>query len=77
MPCIPVVSERVQRIFQKHDVKIAHKPTRKLRNELCHIKDKRDINEKAGVVYKLDCKNCDATYVGETGRQVQDRMAEH
>ena len=35
------------------------------------------MGEKAGVVYKLDCKDCDAKYVGETGRQVQDRMNEH
>ena len=54
-----------------------HKPTRKLRNELCHMKDKRTVQEKAGVVYRLDCKDCDAKYVVETGRQVQDRMAEH
>ena len=38
---------------------------------------KRTVQEKAGVVYRLDCKDCDAKYVGETGRQVQDRMAEH
>ena len=41
------------------------------------MKDKRTVQEKAGVVYRLDCKDCDAKYVGETGRQVQDRMAEH
>ena len=56
---------------------VAHQPTKKLRNELCHLKDKRKIGEVAGVVYKLDCKSCDAKYVGETGRQLQERMTEH
>ena len=77
VPYISGISERISRIFKKYDVNIAHQPTRKLRNELCHLKDKRNVGEKAGVVYKLDCKDCDAKYVGETGRQVQDRMNEH
>jgi len=29
------------------------------------------------VVYGLDCNDCSAIYVGETGRQVKDRMKEH
>ena len=77
VPYISGISERISRIFKKYDVNIAHLPTRKLKNELCHLKDKRKVGEKAGVVYKLDCKDCDARYVGETGRQVQDRMIEH
>ena len=71
------MSERISRVFKKYDVKVAHQPTRKLRNELCHLKDQRPVQERAGVVYKIDCGDCNAKYVGETGRQVQDRMAEH
>lgn len=29
------------------------------------------------VVYKLACKNCDATYVGQTSRQLKTRLVEH
>ena len=64
-------------IFTCYDVKVAHQPTRYLRNELCNLKDRRPVQEKAGVVYKIDCADCDAKYVGETGRQVRDRMTEH
>ena len=77
IPYIPGVSERISRVLNKYDVKVAHQPTRKLRNELCHLKDQRPVQERAGVIYKLDCGDCDASYVGETGRQVQDRMTEH
>ena len=77
IPYVPGVSERIQRVFRKYDVNIAHKPTRKLRNELCHLKDKRPTHDKPGVVYKLNCLDCDAKYIGETGRQVSDRMTEH
>ena len=46
-------------------------------SELCKLKDKKTAHEKAGVVYRIDCGNCDAKYVGETGRQVKERMLEH
>ena len=56
---------------------MAHKPKRTLRNELCHLKDKHIENDRSGVVYGLDCNDCSAIYVGETGRQVKERMKEH
>ena len=77
IPYIPGSSERLKRIFKKYDVEVAHQPTRKLRSELCHLKDKKTSQEKSGVVYKIDCEDCNAKYVGETGRQVRDRMTEH
>ena len=77
IPYIPGVSERIRRVFNRYDVKVAHQPTRKLRNDLCRLKDRRPVEERAGVVYKLDCADCNAKYVGETGRQVRDRMTEH
>ena len=76
-PYIRGTSERVARILRKYDIKLAHKPTRTLKHELTHLKDKQPAFNKAGVVYKLDCNECDAVYVGETGRQVKDRMREH
>ena len=32
---------------------------------------------KKGVVYKIPCKDCEKVYIGETGRNLQKRMAEH
>jgi len=29
------------------------------------------------VVYKIECKNCNATYVGQTGRKLKTRIQEH
>ena len=48
-----------------------------LKSELTHVKDKQLAQNKVGVVYKLDCNECNAVYVGDTWRQVKDRMREH
>ena len=60
--------QRVCRIFRKYKVNISHKPTRILETELCHIKYRRPVSERAGVVHKVNCSDCDAVYLWETGQ---------
>ncbi|XP_018395960.1 PREDICTED: uncharacterized protein LOC108774367 [Cyphomyrmex costatus] len=40
-------------------------------------KDIRQKNTKNNVVYKISCADCDASYIGQTGRQLKTRIAEH
>ena len=63
-PYLQRSSERVSRIIKKCNAGIAHEPTRTLKTELCHLKDHRPISERAGVVYKVDCSDCEAVYMG-------------
>ena len=51
------------------------KPYRTLKQELVTPKDK--VCDKHGVVYKIECRDCDATYVGQTGRNLSQRVKEH
>ena len=40
-------------------------------------KDRIVESEKSGLVYKIPCRDCDAAYIGETGRSLKTRKREH
>jgi len=40
-------------------------------------KDKEQGTSNNNVVYKVACKDCDASYVGQTKRQLKTRLREH
>ena len=40
-------------------------------------KDVLLIESKKNVVYQISCNDCDATYVGQTGRKLKIRVSEH
>ena len=42
----------------------------KLRSTLVHLKDKRSLEDSAGLVYQIPYIDCDKMYVGETGQDV-------
>ena len=44
---------------------------------LNNCKEKKYNWEKTGVVYKINCQNCDQSYIGETKKMLQDRVTEH
>ena len=54
------------------------RPHDTLRRNLVHPKDKCKVPEEVGqLVYQIPCKNCDGSYVGETGRLLKTRLEEH
>ena len=79
IPYIQGVLEAVTRILSDIDVQVHMKPFRTLRRVLSHPKDHISDDDKssASVVYKINCCDCDASYVGETGRALKTRVLEH
>ncbi len=41
------------------------------------VKDPVPMEMKTGVVYQIGCQECPATYVGQTGRTLTQRLKEH
>ena len=77
IPYVKGISEPISRILRTAGLKVAMKPHSTIRQLLGTPKDKDDTVDKAGVVYKITCNDCEATYIGQTGRHLRDRLKEH
>ena len=62
---------------KKHDVQLVSKPKVTIKKLLVHPKDQIKSSDKCGVVYSITCNDCKGVYVGETGRALKVRLAEH
>ena len=70
-------SETITRILQPYSIRVAHKPITTLRRLLTNVKDKDKPEDRQGAVYMIKCCDCQASYIGETGRNVSRRLTEH
>ena len=77
IPYIKGLSEWLSKVYQKYWVTTAMRPHTTLRKLLVHPKDKVKKLKNNGVVYKIPCKNCNHSYIGETGRSLGVRLEEH
>ena len=77
IPYIKGTSETITQILQPYNIRVAHKPITTLHQLLMNVKDKDEPNNRRGAVYKIKCCDCQATYIGETGRSLNIRLTEH
>ena len=77
IPYIKGTSENFSRILQPYNIPVADKPTTTLRQLLTNVKDRDEPNNRQGAVCKIKCSDCQASYVGETGRNLNTRLTEH
>nr|VZI48235.1 unnamed protein product [Spirometra erinaceieuropaei] len=77
LPYVKNVSEAVGRLLAPLGVGVAHRPAATIRRLVMKPKDPLPRLETSGVVYRIWCICGQSNYVGETGRQLRARMAEH
>ena len=68
---------RIARILKPYNIRVAHKPITTLRRLLTNVKDKDKPEDRQGAVYKIKCCDCQASYIGETGRNLSTRLTKH
>lgn len=76
LPYIGEATEKVGRILQKNNYRIAYKSNYTLKSFLPSVKDPVNIGDSSGV-YRLICGECGASYVGQTSRKLRIRCKEH
>jgi len=77
IPHVHGLSEAVTRTYKRYGISSAMEPFQTIRSLLVHPKDKRRHQDTCECVYKIPCKNCDKTCIGETGRAFGVRLQEH
>ena len=74
------LSERIERecrAIGSEKLKLAFRPSRTIRQSLVQVKNRIPPEKKKGVVYEIQCGECEEVYVGETGRTLKKRISEH
>ena len=77
LPYLKGPSEAIRRVLEPLNIRTFFRPTRTLRQILCHPKDPVPDHQQAGVVYKIPCSDCSKSYIGQTGRTLAQRVKEH
>ena len=77
LPYISGLSEAVRPILAPLDIQVLFRPLSTLRHMLVHSKDAVTPEEQKGVVYCVSCEGCPMKYIGQTGRSLKHRLAEH
>jgi len=77
VPYVKKLSEAFPRFLKSHGIATANRPHRTLRNFVIHPKDKVKDEEKTELIYRVPCKNCSSSYIGETGSKFGLRIKEH
>ena len=74
-PYLGIPSEKVATELEKYGYKTGFYPVTAVR-DLISLKDSIPVTEKSGV-YEISCGECPSIYVGQTGRKLKTRIAEH
>jgi len=61
----------------KHNFNISYFCNNKLNRFIKINKDPLPDTQKSQLIYKISCADCNATYVGQTKRQLNTRLNEH
>ena len=69
--------QTIARILQPYNMRVAHKPITTLRRLLTNVKEKDKPEDRQEAVYKIKSCDCQASYIGETGRNLSTRLTEH
>ena len=79
VPYIQDMSESCKNICRKHGVEMYFKGGSTIKDLLVHPKDKDNILQKSGVIYryKYGRVDRDEEYIGESGRAFGERLREH
>ena len=76
LPYIPGTSEKLGRICKEFKIRTVYRSSDTLGRRLTKVKPRTDMGKKKNVIYEIPCE-CGESYIGETLRPLETRIAEH
>ena len=77
LPYLQGILKKIARTLNHVNIKVAHKSVMIVGSILKKPKDKFSKELSTGVIYKINCKDCDKVYIGQTSRALRSRTREH
>ncbi|KYN08066.1 hypothetical protein ALC62_00911, partial [Cyphomyrmex costatus] len=78
IPYIPIISDRIGKFLRDVPfLRMAYRGINKLSRFIKVQKDRLPHHLLNDVVYRIECNDCDCSYVGQTGRSLITRIKEH
>jgi len=77
IPYVKSISERFLPIIKKFGFNASYSISNTLHRFIKKGKDRIDLTSQMECVYKINCSNCENSYVGQTKRQLGTRLKEH
>ena len=68
IPYYPALSKPLRQISDRHNISLTFNSNRNLRNMLTKTKTQPPPHTTRNVIYQIPCKDCNATYCGQTRR---------
>ena len=77
LPYLQGISEKIARTLNQFNINVAHKLVMTVGSILIKPKERFSKDLSIGVIYKINCKDCDKVYIGQTSRALRSRTREH
>ncbi|EFN73568.1 hypothetical protein EAG_07008, partial [Camponotus floridanus] len=77
VPYMRNISERIRYCVRDLGVRLSYTGINNLHRFIKVGKDGLQKDLRSNIVYKINCTDCDASYVGQTGRLLRTRIKEH
>lgn len=77
IPYIPVLSQKIKKILHTNECNIVFYNIKKLNSLFTQLKDVIPKKYQSNLIYHIDCKDCNACYVGQTKQFLMNRVNQH
>lgn len=76
IPYVPGISEKIGRICKDYNIRTVYQSSNTLGKKLSKVRPRQEKWKRKNVIYQIPCE-CGQSYIGETLRPLETRLAEH